>query len=210
MAIRNPKGICFFLFVLTLGGLPHAGHAQETARPFFDSITVGPGLVVYVGDLDGNREGNVIQHLASGTLRLHVGGYRRYGKASAGLELQVDHLHAERDPFVFSNNVVSLDLVGGYHFDLIQSNLFQIRAGLGASLLLPQYQEGYDDPVAGINKLGTRVLLTFPLSFSIQDRVRLGIRLMATDYLDGFEGFGSGSRDFISTLSVGYRFDFSR
>ena len=151
-----------------------------------------------------------MQHLASSTLRLHVSGYRRYGNASAGLELQLDRIKAERDPFVFSNNMISLDLVGGYHFDLIQTNLFQIRAGLGASLLMPQYQEGYDNDLPGINKLGTRFLLTFPVSFSIQDRVRLGVRLMATDYLDGFEGDGSGKRDFISTLSVGYRFDFTR
>lgn len=184
-----------------------AGYAQERARPLFDGLTVSPGIAMYVGDLDGNPDNNPIQYFASGRIGFMIAADRWIGKkTSAGLELHFDQLKVNRGAFEMSNTMVSLDLVGGYHFDLLRTDFLRWSGGVGLTLLMPSYDRlpaGED----GVRELGTRPVLTFPFTVSIQDRVRVGARFMLTDYLDGFEGSGYPV-DLISFVRVGYRFNF--
>ncbi len=185
----------------------HAGHAQESGRPFMDGLTISPGLTIYVGDLDGNPDSNPIQYLASARLGFMIAADRRLGrKVDGGLELHFDQIKINRGAFELSNTMISLDLVGGYHLDLIQTDFFRLSGGVGLTLLMPNYVRLPED-IEGVRRLGTRPVLTFPFSVSIQDRVRVGVRFTLTDYLDGFEGSGYPI-DLISFVRIGYRFNF--
>jgi hypothetical protein len=54
--------------------------------------------------------------------------------------------------------------------------------------------------------LGTRVTGAVKLGVIIQDRIRIGLRVPFTDYVDGHNGIdGDGSVDFVTTINLGYR-----
>lgn len=197
------------VLVIVSGLAGHAGHAQDRSRPLFDGLTVAPGLAMYVGDLDGNPDSNPIQYFASGRIGFMVAADRRFGrKVSGGVELNFDQIKINRGDFELSNTMLSLDLVGGYHFDFIQTDFIRWSGGVGLTLLMPTYDR-LPENNENVNSLGTRPVITFPVSVSIQDRVRLGVRFTLTDYLDGFEGQGgAGPYDLISFVRVGYRFNF--
>ncbi len=196
-----------FFFVLGTGLAASAAQAQSRSRPLIDGLTVAPGVSAYIGDLDGNPKRNFIQYFAASKFSVMVGVDRRYGKASAALEMHYDRFQIDRRSFVLSNNIVSLDLVGGYHFDMIRPGLFGLFGGVGVSLLVPRY-ESFPEDFEGVRALGTRPVITFPVGLLIEDRVRLGVRVTLTDFLDGFEGKG-GNVDLISFFHVGYRFTFT-
>ncbi len=204
-AVRMP-GILFFLM---LGAALSAGavQAQAPSRPLIDGLTVAPGVSAYIGDLDGNPHRKLIQYFASSKFSMMVAADRRFGNVSAALEVHYDRMQIDRIKFVLSNNIISLDLVGGYHFDIIRSDLFGLVGGVGLSLLVPHYERLPQD-LEGVRPLGTRTVITFPVGLVIEDRVRLGVRVTMTDFLDGFEGEG-GNVDLISFFHVGYRFTFT-
>ncbi len=195
------------LLVMASGLAWHTGHAQESGRPLIDGLTISPGLTIYVGDLDGNPDSNPIQYLASARIGFMIAADRRFGrKVGGGLELHFDQIKINRGAFELSNTMISLDLVGGYYFDLIQTDFLRWSGGVGLTLLIPSYVRLPEDE-EGVRRLGTRPVLTFPFSISIQDRVRVGVRFMLTDYLDSFKGSGYPV-DLIAFVRIGYRFDF--
>ncbi|MFP4228716.1 MAG: hypothetical protein ACLFTE_07810 [Salinivenus sp.] len=56
----------------------------------------------------------------------------------------------------------------------------------------------------------TRVVGTFVVGVLVADRVRVGLRMATTDYLDGLRTTGRNYPvDLIGLVNVGYRFDLS-
>lgn len=201
-------GLRVLLLVIGSGLGWNTGHAQTSSRPLIDGLTISPGLTIYVGDLDGNPNGNLIQYFASARFGFMIAADRRFGKTIGGLELHYDHFKVDRGAFEFSNNIFSLDLIGGYYLNLIQPDFFRLSGGVGFTLLAPNYTRLPED-IEGVRRLGTRPVITFPVSLSIQDRIRVGIRFTLTDFLDSFRGdFRAGPFDLISFVRIGYRFDF--
>ena len=197
------------LWLLLLVAATTPALAQSGGRSPVDGLTVGAGISAYLGDLDGNPEKNPIHYFAAGRVSLFAAADRRFGEAAAGLEFHLDQFDVNRPRFVMDGRIFSLDLVGGYHFDILRNDFLRLAAGLGASLVVPSYERFPEEDQTTIRTPGTRPLLTFPLSLSFQNRVRFGARLTATDFLDGFKGTG-GDRDLIFYLKVGYRFDLDR
>lgn len=191
-----------------MGPVDGFGQTQGEGRPLVDGLTVGAGVSMYFGDLDGNPENDAVKHLADGQLGLMLTADRRFGWFTGGVELHYDRIHVERYKLEVSNNLISLDLVGGSHFDIIQPGLFAIMAGAGFTYLmtdypkLPENLEGFR-----FEDRGSQLLLTIPVSLKIQDRFQLGVRLTFTDYLDGVEGATAGT-DYIWFIKLGHRFSF--
>ena len=181
--------------------------AQSNPRPLLDGFTVAPGVGIYVGDLDGNPDANPIQHFVSGRFGMMLGADRRYGNISTGLELHYNSMAIDRGEFELRNSILSLDLVAGYHFDIFRSDFVRLLGGIGATLVMPSYDR-FPEDFKGAERKGTRMLFTFPVSLVLQERVRLGMRLTQTDFLDSFEG--QAGTDWLYFVHVGYRFQFNR
>lgn len=192
--------------IFLTGGVGSAA-AQSAPRPLIDGLTLAPGLGIYVGDLDGNPADNPIQHLATGRLSLLVGADRRFNDFSSALELHYNRIAIDRGVFELRSNILSLDLVGGYHFDIFRADFVRLLAGVGVTLLSTSYDR-FPDDLEGAVERETRTLITFPVSMIVQERIRFGARFMLSDFLDSFEG--QDGQDWLYFVHIGYRFDFGR
>jgi hypothetical protein len=195
-----------------------AERSAESSAGLIDGVTLGGGLVFYQGDLDTNPENNVFKFLGASNLSLLAGIDRRYaGGYTLGLELSYDRLAGKRQfgnsPSVlhFSNNLLSLNAVGSIDTGLFQKGVLRAFLGVGPTLMArPQYKgfsegDGFTDD-ASFKNLGTRVRPNLALGINVQDAVRLGVRALPTDYVDGFTGVYFPF-DQVVFLSVTYRFD---
>lgn len=197
------RGLGLVLFCLAME--PSAAQAQSALLRPFDGASIGGGLNIYQGDLDGNPDSDLIKYIGGANLHVLAGVDRRYGRFGAGLDFNYHRFTARSSYVDMANNVMSLDLVGSFGVD--NRGLFRLYTGIGPTFLIPRYyrfpenREGYEDP-------GPRFVATVPVGIIFQDRIRLGIRITSTDLLEGFRG-NSGSRDYLSFINLGYRFDLS-
>ena len=211
------------LFVLLIAARTPAYAQQERTADasakgvtrFIDGVTVGGGLAFYQGDLDANPGNNYLKFLGSSRLSLFAGVDRRYAGYALGLELGYDRLAGERQfgaggsEYGFSNNLISLNAVGSLdlgHWGILSPGLLRPFLGAGPTLMAgPQY-EGFSDDPPGFEGRGTRVRPNLTLGVNVQDAVRLGVRALPTDYVDGFTG-RYFPYDQVVFINVSYRFD---
>ncbi len=189
--------------------------AQVADLPRVDVVVVGGGLSMYIGDLDANPDSDFLQFIGASNLHLLVGAMRSVGeRRRLGLELSYDRVSGQNvgeTVIAFTNNVLSLDLIGSYDFSVIEPGFFGVFAGVGPVLFLnPQYRNFPEDNDK-FKELGTRLMLGLKAGIVIRHRIRIGFRFMPTDYLDGYEGVVRSEFpfDFVTFINLGYRFNFS-
>ncbi len=200
--------------LLLAGLLAPSAQAQETGTPFADGITVGGGIGFYLGDLDTNPDNSILKFIGASNLELLAGADRRYGQYGLGLELKYNRLAGYRrfssDTLSFTNNALSLDVVGSYDLGLLRPDLFRVFVGVGPTLLFNPTYKGFDefeedgDRNIVFKDLGTRVTGNLKFGVAFDDALRIGMMLTPTDFLDGFEG-AYAPQDFVAFVNLSYR-----
>ena len=203
MLAHKQRRIGLALLLLILGS--SAANAQSALLRPFDGASIGIGLNVYHGDLDGNPDSEFVKYVGAANLHLLAGVDRRFGALGVGLDFNYQRLTARSGRVDMANNIASLDFVVSMGVGGANQSLLRLYAGIAPTLLIPRYyrfpsdREGYDD-------LGTRFVTSFPVGIILQDRIRLGIRVTTSDLLEGYRGTG-GDRDYLTFINLGYRFD---
>ena len=200
------RGLCLLLLYFAAGS--PAARAQNALSQLFDGASIGGGLNVYQGDLDSNPDSEIIKYIGAANLHFLAGVDKRYGALGLGVDFNYHRFTARTGQVDMANNVFSLDLVGSLGAGRRGRSLIRFYAGVGPAFLLPRYYR-FPDDVEGYQDAGTRFVATFPIGIVFQDRIRVGMRITSTDLLDGYTGTG-GSRDYLSFINLGYRFDLSR
>lgn len=180
------------------------------AQPVVDGMTVGIGLSSYHGDLDWNPTDGPAEFLAAANLGAFVAADRSFGPIITEAALRYDHYAIDYPQVEMSLNTASLELTAGYAFDLIQPLFLRVFAGVAPMVVMPRYdrvdQEVLDRSILTFEQQGTTLQMSFPVGIVVQDVLRLGVRFMFSDDFDGATGT-SGASDFVTFVSVGYRFD---
>lgn len=186
--------------------------------PFIDGIIVGIGINTFLGDMDSNPNDNILKHVAGANLTAMVGADMRFGifdQYSVAAHLTYERLAGQNIiDLTFTNNVLNLDVQAEYAPPIVQQNLFRFFIGGGPSLLIsPSYDFGSIGPNTNNRDnwredLGTRVVGNFVAGVTLLDRVRIGMRVFTTDFVDGHSGrTGDGPVDMLGFFSVSHRFD---
>jgi hypothetical protein len=207
------RAVCtLVLAVAVLAGAAavQSAHAQErdgSSSALVDGATVGVGLNFYQGDLDGNSNSELIPFLVSGNMDLMAAVHRRLGRGfAAGLTLSYDRFSGQNQEANFAADAFSLIAEGRYRLPLPPGRIGQVFVGVGPVLLFPHYYEFPETPAGNYRKAGTRFAVFAPVGVILWGRVRLGVKISFTDYLDGFRGDMEKDRDVLSFINVGYRF----
>lgn len=212
------RALALVLGMCLAAAVPGTTSAQDTEGRFSpDALVMGGGLSIYVGDLDSNPNSHVFKTLGASGLHAMVGAHIDEGKRSFGLELSYDRVSGQfvdldrGNLFAFSNNVIGLEAVGIYRFSYVQDGFISIFAGVGPVLLLAPSYEGFPENQDEFEEKGTRPMLGLKAGIAIQDYIRLGVRFLPTDYLDGYEGVNrqDAPYDLIGFITLGYRLDLS-
>jgi hypothetical protein len=202
--------------------------APEESTPFVHGVYLGFGVGTYHGDIDGNPNEDPIGFLGNATLRLEVGADHRlgtYDQFGIGTRLSFEQLDGAargwgsnpREPLKFDASLVNLDIVGSYELPYIQQGFMRVFAGGGPSLIVNPTYEGFpaesnlEEQYQSLFKrnLGTRVTASVVAGVTFLDAFRIGVRILPSDYVDGYEGFGGGrdAPDVVGFISFGHRFD---
>jgi len=215
------RRLLFFGFALVLSLLVPKGHAQPASDTsplnWIDGVTVGIGINTFHGDVDSDDGPYTLPRtLTTAGLDVRLGVDHRFGpgdRLGTSAHLVYDRIYGEGSQgWAFTNNLLSLELTGEYEPSWVQDNLFRFFAGGGPTLIfLPSYAnlpEGSSRNIA--KELGPRVVGTLVFGVQIADRVRIGLRMATTDYLDGLRTTGRNYPvDLLGFVNVGYRFDLS-
>ncbi len=208
-----PYLLALALFALTAGSARSQSLLGDA--PVIDGLTVGGGLALFQGDLDANPSHNPLKLIGSGNVHALIGVDRATGDFRLGLEMVYDRLGGELSErtHTFTNNALSLDFVASYNAPFIRDGLLGAYLGIGPTLLInPTYsdyiQEEAQNGDARYKTPGTRVMMSLKAGFDFNDQIRLGVRFLPSDYVDGFAGIDEDfAFDMISTITLGYRFD---
>ena len=204
MLKRKRQAAALVLLFLTLGS--SVAHAQSALLRSFDGATLGLGLNIYHGDLDGNPDSDLVKYIGAANLHLLAGVDRRFGVFGAGLDFNYHRLTARSGRVDMANNITSLDFTFSVGIGGAEQGFLRLYAGVAPTLLIPRYYRFTPGDQEGYNNLGTRFVTSFPVGIILQERIRVGIRITTTDFLEGYEGTG-GSRDYLTFINLGYRFD---
>lgn len=187
--------------------------AALRAQPVIDGLTLGGGVSIYQGDLDYNPGDGPVEFLSFGSPAVFVAADRAFGRIVTEATLQVDRFSIESDLIKMHLLAPSLNLTAGVNMDVIEPGSVRLYAGVAPLLAMPSYdridQRAIDNQGVGFEEMGTHLVWTFPVGVVIQDVVRLGVRFVAGDQLDSVAS-PSDERDFVTFVSVGYRFDLLR
>ncbi len=179
-----------------------------------DVVAVGGGLSLFSGDIDTNPSSRFFKLAGNANLHLEARAEHVFEDWRLGLELAYDRVSGalgDDDVYSFSNNLLSLDLVGAYELPILEDGFLSVFAGAGPVLFLnPQY----DFPPSAASdesfqEMGTRLRFGVKGGLAIQRRVRIGIRFIPTDFIDGYEGLipSEAPFDYVSFISLNYRFN---
>jgi hypothetical protein len=197
------------------------GHAQQSPDPsspnWIDGVTVGIGINTFHGDVDSdNSSYTFLRTLTTAGPNIRLGVDQRFGpqdRFGISTHLVYDRIYGEGPPeWAFTNNLLSLEFSGEFEPSWGQDNLFRVFAGGGPSLVItPWYSKELEEKRRNApSNLSTRLVGTFVFGVQIADRVRLGLRVATTDYLDGLRTTGQNYPvDLLGFINVGYRFDLS-
>lgn len=197
----------------------HAQQSPDSASPdWVDGVTVGVGINTFHGDVDSDIFSHTfLRTLTTAGPNVRLGIDQRFGprdRFGVSTHLVYDRVYGEAPPeWAFQNNLLSLEFSGEFEPSWGQDDLFRFFAGGGPTLVFaPRYSDELraqmqNDP----SDLNTRLVGTLVFGVQIADRVRLGLRMATTDYLDGFRGVGPQNLpvDLLGFINVGYRFDLS-
>lgn len=187
--------------------------ATLRAQPVVDGVTVGIGVSTYQGDLDLNPNDGPVEFLALGSPFVHVAADRTFGPVITEASLQLDRYAIESELIDMHLTAASLNLTGGLRFEVTEQVPIQVFAGVAPMLVMPTYDRIDDSVIAGnaydFEEQGGHVVWTFPVGVVIQDVVRFGFRFVAGDDFDSTAGH-TDAPDFITFVSLGYRFDLLR
>jgi len=201
--------------------------APEDSTPFVHGIYLGFGVSTYHGDIDGNPDQDPIGFLGNATLRLEVAADHRLGTYDQfGIESRLSFEQVDgaargwganpRQPLKFDASLINLDIVGSYELPYIQQGFLRVFAGGGPSLIVNPTYEGFpaESDLANyrddlFQDLGTRVTASVVAGVTVLDAFRIGVRVLPSDYVDGYAGFQDGSDvpDVVGFISFGHRFD---
>lgn len=198
MNSRFLKHLGILAITLVVATMP----ASSQSRRVIDGITVGAGIGMYAGDLDGNPTSSVPAFVGSGHLSLFVGVDRHLGGAiGMGLEAHYNRVRGTNEFVDGAHNMLSVELLAR----LIPSRYLGVYMGLAPGIIVSQYARL--SPAAVLDGEATedaRFALTIPIGIMIQENIRVGIRFSASDLLDG-KASGSNN-DVLGVISIGYRF----
>ena len=201
---------------------------EESSEPFLHGVYLGFGVSTYHGDIDGNPSQDPIGFLGNATLRLTVGADHRLGTYDQfGVETRLSFEQVDGaargwganpdEPLKFDASLLNLDIVGSYELPYIRQDFLRVFAGGGPSLIVSPTYEGFpsdaqlDEDQTSIFRrdLGTRITASVVAGVTILDSFRIGVRVLPSDSVDGYEGFQDGSEvpDVVGFVSFGHRFD---
>lgn len=192
--------------------VPNQGQEDNS---LIHGVSIAVGLAVYQGDYSLNPNHNVVKYIAgNGNLAARVGIDHRLGEFDQyglGVDMVYNRLAGETaSGNGFKSNSLALDFYADYELPYVREGLFRVFVGGGPNLLISPSYEGTPRVSEDENfqPLGTRIIGSLKVGVTIMDSFRIGTRIASTDLLDGYKGFQSdGVPDFVSFLSIGYRFD---
>src|SRR5690606_5850236 len=136
-----------------------------------------------------------------------------FGTVITEASLQLDRYAIESQLIDMHLTAASLNLTSGFRFEVTEQVPIQVFAGVAPMLVMPTYDRIDDSVIAGnaydFEEQGAHVVWTFPVGVVIQDVVRFGFRFVAGDDFDSTAGH-TDAPDFITFVSLGYRFDLLR
>ncbi len=181
--------------------LSFAGSAAGQSGRFFDGFTVGTGLGLYAGDLDGNPASNIPVFVGSAHLTIFAGVDKHLGGAiGMGAELHYNRVRGTNEFVDGAHDMLSIDLMAR----IVPSSLIGIYMGVGPAVVRSKYSRMSPSAVLdGEATEGNRLAFTIPIGVIIQERVRVGLRFSASDLLDG-KASGSNN-DVLGVISIGFR-----
>lgn len=184
-------------------------------QSFIHGVSVAVGLAIYQGDFSLNPNHNLVKYIAgNGSLAARVGIDHRLGRFDQyglGADLVYNRLTGESvNGTGFKANSLALDFYADYELPYIREGLFRVFLGGGPNLIISPSYTGNPAVVEDddFQPLGTRVIGSLKVGVTIMDSFRIGTRIASNDLLDGYKGFqAQDAPDFVSSLSIGYRFD---
>lgn len=200
------RTLLFCLLLCTAGFV-----SPLAAQPLVDGVTIGGGVSLYQGEFDFNPRNDPARFIASGTLHAFVGVDRAVGAVIFESTLQYDRLRMDGEALTKTVDMISLDVTGSVPLQLPRPVSVRLFAGVSPALQFNSYDRinaGWQTRV-GYEETGTRMVVTFPIGVVLQDVVRVGIRLAGSAQFDGYAR-DTNPIDFITFVSVGYRFDLLR
>lgn len=196
----------------------------EESIPFLHGIYLGAGVNLFQGDFSSNPNNNILKHLGSAELNVLAGADKRFGafeQYSLGAELEYNFLSGQQVVGQsFSAHTLSLDVMGNYDIPFVSQNLLRIFAGVGPMFIIAPSYDGFPteqrqedlrsrgaigEDVEWQSDLGTRVTGAAKFGIIIQDRIRLGLRVPFSDFVDGHTGINASGLDFVTSINLGYR-----
>lgn len=208
--MEGQKVVFAFAFFLSLVFAANAANAQPAEGSFFDGLTLGAGLSIFQGDVDSNPGNNPIIFLGNGGLHLLAELEKEVAGGAIGLSLTHDRFSGERSEVKFSSKAFGLAVTGSYPLPFIEPGFVRVFAGAGPLVLLPRFDRF--QPLEGLEEKfeekGPHVVAALPVGIIVQDRVRLGTRILLSDYVDGYEGFNALDFDLLTFINLGYRIRF--
>ena len=207
---KTPPPVLLRLLAL-LSGLLCATALQ--AQPLVDGLTLGGGVAIDQGDLDWNPEDGPVEFLSFGSPSVFAAVDRAFGPVVAEASLQFDRYAIKSELVDLNLFTSSLNLTAGIPINVIRPGFFRLYAGVAPMLVAPTYERVDDRVLNGsaydFEQQGAHVVWTFPVGVVVQDAIRLGFRFIASDDFDSTTGT-TDARDFITFVSIGYRFDLLR
>lgn len=212
-----------YIFALTacLVVLVAAGSRPACAQSSWlrvDGVSAGVGLSVFVGDLDGVTGIRPMEQVGASNLYGYLGVDRSMstsGRLRGGLRLAYHRLTRSRETLdefrvAVDAHLAAVDLTASYDVGLVEPGFLRLYLGAGPALVRSSFDDfpsvvDLQDTEHGYDASTSRLLFTTPFGFAVQDRIRVGLRLTWTDYLDGTAYEASG-QDVLGMVSLGYRF----
>ncbi len=171
---------------------------------FISGYSVGGGLSLYGGDLDGQPTGATLGYIAAGSVHLHAGVDREFGnRFQMMLETQYNRIAGKNNIVDGNHNLVSFDLNASVGIG--PDKLFRVYAGVGPTFSFHSYNDLTTIAVvAGWAEESSSFGMTVPFGVIFSDRIRAGFRFALTDAFDGRDG--GSSNDIFGIIAVSYRF----
>ncbi|NND73092.1 MAG: outer membrane beta-barrel protein [Rhodothermales bacterium] len=178
-----------------------ASHAQSS---LISGYSIGGGLSLYGGDLDGQPTGAKIGYFGGGNLHLHAGVDRNIGsRFQVKLETQFNRISGQNGLVDGTHNLISFDLDAAVGIG--PDNVVKVYAGIGPTIATHSYTDLTTIAVvAGWATEGSTFGMTIPVGVILSDRIRAGFRISMTDGFDGREG--GSSKDIFGIVALSYRF----
>jgi hypothetical protein len=182
-----------------------AGGAALAQSP--SGVSVGLGMGVYHGEFDGNPGNGVIRAAASAMPFGFVAVDQPVGPVVAEAGLTYHYFPMRSEPVDKNVHSFSIDLLAHVAVPLELPLRLGVFGGASAAAQFQSHERvlpGWRDRV-GYDPAAVRIAVSFPVGITLQEAVRISVRVAPPGWLDGFDG-GRSSFDAVSSVAVAYRF----